>query len=567
MRVLRNVAATVCGALLLVEDSRAYSTQRNPIKYVSIVDEPVIHTPSHRAHAHSSFDLTFHLHQKQQVIKLKLEPNHDVLAEDATVQYLAADGTVREIESIDRSEHRIFKGQTWTQKYEGAEWTNVGWARVMLHHDGERPIFEGAFLAEGDHHHIQTQIHYEQTKHRLDPSVPENAEDYMVVWRDSDIGDIEQRHAELRRDLSDQRSCAADGLHFNMQPDHPVFARMPKREIDSGFWGSVTSSSLFRRQIDGTTVGNSAGVNLVSTIGDSAGCFNTRMIALVGVATDCTYTAELGNSSAVKANVITQINLASVQFENSFNITLGLQNLTISDAACPANASSSAPWNVACSDDITIQDRLNLFSAWRGGRNDTNAYWTLLSTCPTEAAVGLAWLGQACLNKASVSPNETTTSANIVIRTSTEWQAVVSPSSPPVPWEMSVRRLGETASTLLVSKQIRMLSLWVGVSAEMESSSKVRTVIVEARVAVGITPVAIQQPVSSPRSQCVTRAMRLAVPHPANLHQMAPSAAAAQVSAILKRRAVEQALCVPLIQIPQMVGLLLNPQAKQAKDA
>jgi hypothetical protein len=117
-----------------------------------------------------------------------------------------------------------------------------------------------------------------------------------------------------------------------------------------------------------------------------------------------------------------------VQYEDSFNITLGLQNLTISDAACPASAPESAPWNVGCSDNVTIQDRLNLFSAWRGERNDSNAYWTLLSTCPTDSAVGLAWLGQACVTSSQVASsstgNETVSGANVVVRTSTEWQVL-----------------------------------------------------------------------------------------------------------------------------------------------
>lgn len=376
--------------------------------------------------------MTFDLHEGRQRIKLTLSPNHDVIQEGATVQYLAPDGSLRSSEPLDRLEYKVFKGQTFLQHYAGAEWTNVGWARIMVQKDGDSPLFEGAFRVDGDHHHIQTRTHFMQTKHALDQALEPEDSEYMVVWRDSDISsDLSEDaegffHPELKRSIGEEPSCSADGLSFNTQPDHPIYRAMAKRE--EGSWGTVSTRRLFGRQIDGQTQGNSAGVNLSTTIGSSAGCPSTRKVALVGVATDCTYTAAFNSSATARANVISVMNSASVQYEESFNITLGLQNLTVSDAACPATAAVSAPWNVGCSDNVTIQDRLNLFSGWRGERNDNNAYWTLLSTCATQSAVGLAWLGQACVTTSQVasstSGNETVSGANVVVRTSTEWQVL-----------------------------------------------------------------------------------------------------------------------------------------------
>lgn len=406
----------------------AHSVKRAPLDYLTVIDDPVIHTPSNRVHALSSFDLTFDLHNKQQRIKLTLSPNHDVIAEGATISYLDAEGNLRDTKEIDRSAHRVFKGETYLQHYEGAEWTNVGWARVMVHRDGKDPIFEGAFRVDGDHHNIQTRTHYAQTKHLMDPNMEVTDAEYMVVWRDSDVGT--ELYGELRkRDQEEQETlCSAHELDFNSNPNHPIYAAMTKRDETTSFTPSKWTRNLFTRQIDGTTTGNSAGVNLTSTIGNSAGCPTTRKVALIGVATDCSYTADFANSSEVHSNIITQINSASTQYESAFNITLGIQNLTISDANCPATAQTSAPWNVGCSNSVTIQDRLSLFSAWRGERNDTNAYWTLLSTCNTGSAVGLAWLGQACVNSASNSTEsnstDTVSSANVVVRTSTEWQVI-----------------------------------------------------------------------------------------------------------------------------------------------
>ncbi|KAK5188092.1 hypothetical protein LTR16_008767, partial [Cryomyces antarcticus] len=53
-----------------------------------------------------------------------------------------------------------------------------------------------------------------------------------------------------------------------MQPDHPVYVKMLKRE--DSYWGAMPAPSFFnnpwKRQIDTSLGGNSAGVNLVSSI-------------------------------------------------------------------------------------------------------------------------------------------------------------------------------------------------------------------------------------------------------------------------------------------------------------
>lgn len=282
-----------------------------------------------------------------------------------------------------------------------------------------------------NHHHLQLRSNYMQTKHELDPHAEEHDDEYIVVFRDSDVTVDAGGHRELRRAISSDSACQADQLGFNTRLDHPVFAGMLKR--DTGFWGMVPTGSLFsKRQIDPSGIpggGNSAGVNLRNSIGDSTGCPNTRRVALVGVATDCTYTASFNSTDATRQNVITQINSASNLYETAFNITLGLSNLTVSDNNCPGSPQASTPWNIGCSGDVTIQDRLNTFSRWRGERNDQNSHWTLLTTCNTGSAVGLAWLGQACVQRVQTSQgngggNESVSGANVVARTPTEWQVI-----------------------------------------------------------------------------------------------------------------------------------------------
>lgn len=382
-------------------------------------------------HARSTFELSFSLHRGRQKVRLTLSPNHDILSDDAVVNHIGPDGTVQSVERIDRSDHRIFKGDAFVKRPGHSEWTNAGWARIAVHRDGEAPVFEGAFRADGDHHHIQTGVHYRNTRIAGDPEVEEDrADEYMVVWRDSDImasGASGRGHSELRRGLPGTESCTSDSLLFNRADDHPVYRALGTREAgsESSFW-TVNPRALFARQIDGTTSGNSAGVNLASTIGSTAGCPTTRKVALIGIATDCTYTAKFNSTSAIRSHIISTVNSASQVYESAFNISLGIQNLTISKEDCPPTPAANTPWNVGCSGSTNITDRLNMFSKWRGQFNDTNAYWTLLSTCATDAAVGLAWLGQACVQGSQASTsnyqNETVASANVVVWTSTEWQ-------------------------------------------------------------------------------------------------------------------------------------------------
>ncbi|KAK7629133.1 ADAM 8 precursor [Phyllosticta citricarpa] len=441
MRLLRAAASTACVVVAALSTlGHASSFARNPLNALEVLRNPSLHTYNHRVTALSHFDLSFDLRKGAELVRLSLEPNHDILAEDATVEYIGPDGQVTRREAIDRLDHKVYKGRTWVRNEESTVWHDRGWARISVRRDGVRPLFEGVFSIDFDHHHVQMSSSYMQTKHAMDPALEDADDEYMVVWRDSDISATPHNygHDELRkRGLDEQYACQADTLFFNTNPDHAVFAPMLKRE--EGFWGSDSMTNLFsKRQIDSQPGGNSAGVNLVSTIGQTTGCPSARKVALVGVATDCTYTGSFNSTESARQNVISVINSASDLYETTFNITLGLRNLTVSDANCPGTPQQATKWNQACADSITIQDRLNMFSEWRGARPDTNSHWTLLTTCNTGQAVGLAWLGQACVQGVESGGNsssgsggstnsgtgETVAGANVVARTNTEWQVV-----------------------------------------------------------------------------------------------------------------------------------------------
>ncbi|GIK06018.1 hypothetical protein Aspvir_010136 [Aspergillus viridinutans] len=78
-------------------------------------------------------------------------------------------------------------------------------------------------------------------------------------------------------------------------------------------------------------------------------CPSTRRVALVGIATDCSYSASFTSSDELRRNIINMVNTASEVNERTFNISLALHDLTISDRDCPSTPSSSTSWNADCS--------------------------------------------------------------------------------------------------------------------------------------------------------------------------------------------------------------------------
>ncbi|KIV98150.1 hypothetical protein PV10_01830 [Exophiala mesophila] len=429
MRFFRDLLATAASCLLLTVAVDANSRARNPLNYLSLIQNPRIHTPSQRVHANSHFDITFDLHNNAQHVRLSLEPNHDIIHEDSYIEFLDKDGNVKHAEKMNRDDHKVFQGRSYLVDEDGVS-EHTGWARIVVRRDGVHPLFEGAFSVLGNHHHVQLKSSYMATKHYLDPNVEDDEDEYMVIWRDTDIGQQSPMHTELKRDGISSSACGSDKLSFNTNPEHPIFRELLLRR-DEGSWGTMAVGNLFgkRQSIDGGGAGNgnSAGVNLRNSIGSTAGCPSTRRVALVGAATDCAYTASFNSTDSVRQNIISTVNTASELYQSTFNITLGLRNLTVSDSECPGTASTQTPWNVGCNSNTDITQRLNLFSAWRGQRGDTNAYWTLFTTCNTGAEVGLAWLGQLCNHGATSQQDgggnsQSVTGANVVAKTSTEWQ-------------------------------------------------------------------------------------------------------------------------------------------------
>ncbi|RAK97638.1 ADAM family of metalloprotease ADM-B [Aspergillus ibericus CBS 121593] len=421
MRFLTYTLPLIASVIsLLGVNVQARSQAPSAIRHVSTLDHTTIKTLSHRVDHLSNFDIVFHLHDNDQRIKLELEPNHDILAEDAYVQYLDADGNIRREEPIARHEHKVFKGRSLLGRGKGM-WDPVGWTRIYLKQDGPQPLFEGVFSVNGDNHHVELKSTYLEKKRDEDVDILDTQTDYMVFYRDSDMVRL---HTELKRSSLGSTSCQADKLGFNTDPNHPVLQSFG--QPDTSTWGGMSLTSMFglsKRQSDiGNVTGNAGGVNLQTTIGDTSGCPNTKQVALIGVATDCSFTGSFSNETAAREAVISIVNSASSVYEKAFNITIGLRNLTITDSSCPDNPPAATAWNMPCSSG-NLTSRLDLFSKWRGEQTDDNAYWTLMSDCATGNEVGLSWLGQLCNSDASTDGSSTVSGTNVVVRSSgASWQ-------------------------------------------------------------------------------------------------------------------------------------------------
>lgn len=325
---------------------------------------------------------------------------------------------------MDRANHKVFRGHAFIQRQGQKGWSAAGWARIMVLRDGDAPLFDGAFRIDGNNHHIETATKYRLVKHQYDPTVDmddDEARNAMVVWRDSDVQadyELDYDASELKRSLGGRAVCSSDMLDFNN--DYDIFAR------DHQPLQSMSTHSLFGRQsIDDGTGGDPAG-NLISSIGSVSGCPTTKKVALVGIATDCEYWGVFGSKDEIQKHVLGIVNKASEVYESTFKISLAVRNLTVIDKNCTGATQEATPWNMHCSKDFDLAARLNTFSQWRGKSTDSNAYWTLLTTCATDAAVGLAWRGQLCRQGSAPNGggdnNDTIAGANVVVNGPTEWQ-------------------------------------------------------------------------------------------------------------------------------------------------
>ncbi|KAF5392446.1 hypothetical protein D9757_002104 [Collybiopsis confluens] len=237
---------------------------------------------------------------------------------------------------------------------------------------GHPPTYEGAFSYKGIVHHIMLKENYLRNKHHLDPQIlVETIDSNLVIWRDSDLMPHEDDHQPAM--------CGGDDLPFNTDPTlNPVLQRpFTAQSISLGPFGNF---SLAKRDD-------------VAGSGASSKYANSSILLYMGVAADCKYVSNYGGSMNATNQILANWNSASALYKSTFNVSLGIVEVQIQNETCPASTDPTVPWNVDCG-DVDLNNRLSLFSEWRGQRSDDSiGLWHLMSGCPTGTEVGIAWLG------------------------------------------------------------------------------------------------------------------------------------------------------------------------------
>ncbi|KAL2838114.1 Metallo-peptidase family M12-domain-containing protein [Aspergillus pseudoustus] len=368
---MRNLlrSSVSCILLILATQISAYSLHPETPYNSTTLTNIIIHTPSQRISPNAPFNITFTLpsvsdFSNSQPLKLALHPNHDLLHQDSQIQYIDRNGVSTRTEVMKRHRHRVFKGSV-LRGNEITGWTRVGWTRISILRDGGEPLFDGAFSLGSVQYHVKAE------------------EGRITAYYDAN------------EDIAQLSSIPMDEIDMTTMDTSPRFA-----------------SQSQKRQFGLNPP------NLVDTIGSIDGCPTDRRIALVGIATDCAFTATFGSQSELVDSLVSMVNTASEVFEETFNIALAVANLTVQEESdcptSPSSASSELPWNVGCSNGIDLNWRLQQFTGWRESQGgDENAYWTLMSGCPTGSEVGVSWVGELCTEELS---------ANVVALAQNQWQ-------------------------------------------------------------------------------------------------------------------------------------------------
>lgn len=281
-------------------------TDRGPIQHISLVENIKISTPSNHVHWSSKFDLDFTVDNGKTEVKLKLEPNYDLITDDTVVEYMDEHGNIERKKRIKRNTHRVFKGTSWLPRKEGDGWRHAGWARIYVNEDGDRPLFDGLFTLDHEIHNLVLKSQYLKYGQPGDVKVEDSGEDYVLVYRDADIG----KDLLLQARSVPKASCGADALDYNLSPQNPARRSMAMQAEAFNFSPASPLINLFKRQNDIGAGGRGSLGSLTSTIGSTAGCPATKRVALVGVASDCNYAKDFEDQEAAEKNIIRKMQQA-----------------------------------------------------------------------------------------------------------------------------------------------------------------------------------------------------------------------------------------------------------------
>ncbi|KAF7310432.1 Zinc metalloprotease [Mycena chlorophos] len=384
----------------------------------------------------AAFDDVFHLH---------LRPNDNLIHPAARIKYYSVgpDGEsyVSHTKPLLRESVKAFMGEVIHSDYSESRMrqdaagavpvthpSELGWARIMVHHQGNidahvAPVFEGAFSVKGVVYHVATKDNYHRNKRPMDADAQpvDIVDSELVIWRESDVMTVaEERIAHLGLPPPVPQTCAHDKLSYNTDPNqNPILV---KQQTSPWFESPLNlfAGNMSKRD---DVVGTSLGSNFVNNIGQTAGCPTTQKVLYMGVAADCEYVTNYGGHDNATTQILNDWNSASSLYRSTFNVSLGIVELQIQSEVCPNPVNASFPWNVNCS--TSLNDRLSLFSQWRGDKGPDGAgLWHLMSGCPTGSEVGIAWLATLCQQSATGNSPSVVSGTAVSTAGLTEWQVV-----------------------------------------------------------------------------------------------------------------------------------------------
>ncbi|WWC62218.1 uncharacterized protein I303_104813 [Kwoniella dejecticola CBS 10117] len=374
---------------------------------------------------------------------LLLRPTEHLFHPDAKVSY----GDDTRTELLREEDWRLFTGEVihpkWIERIKSLESSGhqlgphneaiIGSASVMVHHPGdgvdEHTIFEGTFTMYGIRYTVMTRDNYQRVKTLDDVDVEvESLGSQLVVFRDIDMTHSinsttsNHHHSENKYNLGIGSSCSHDTLPFNSHLTNPILQQPSGGLSGDSYLSNLLPFGLGRRDDTG---GMSLGSNFINSIGSNEGCPKEQRIVYMGVALDCNYVAAYQNPDQARTQVLNDWNQISALYKSTFNISLGIIELQVRNMTCPTTPPSGEEWNVPCGNNLTLDERLSRFSAWRGEKGDDGAgLWHLMSACPTDSEVGVAWLGTLCQNTATQQSGQTVSGTGISTATKTEWSLI-----------------------------------------------------------------------------------------------------------------------------------------------
>lgn len=352
-------------------------------------------------------------------VHLLLHPTENLFHPQAKVVFQNSDGA--RAEPLVAEDWRVYQGDVIRPSFVKRLWDEaaagvardasdkngvLGTASVMVHDVGDNEVlWEGVFTVNGVTYNVLTRENYDFAKSERDVDVDLAEMGDMVVFSDADVyHDAAQLVGGKLPEL-----CSHDKLDFNMDPAHPVHRR----------------DGLLAQRDD---IGGGNGLpntNYINSINSTQGCPTSQKALYMGVALDCNYVSKYATTDGARKRVISNWNMISNLYRQTFKVSIGITALVVQDPTCPTTPPQDTPWNVGCQAAYSLDERLSIFSQWRGYRGDDGAgLWHLMTACTTDTEIGVAWLGTLCQTDSSqsnVQQNQYVSGTGVSTATTNEW--------------------------------------------------------------------------------------------------------------------------------------------------